>query len=96
MRVVLITIAVYAGLLLVFLGVRHHQLTETIHARVEDVTMKAIATRPVDHRHTLFSGVLVEQVTQILPYVAGGDADASEPYELVAMTPCNPRIHRCS
>ncbi len=100
MRMVLITTVLYVGLLLVFLGVRQYQLNVTIHEQIANDTMKMIASRPVDHRHTLFSGVLIEQFRNTLPYLVHSESDRAalyEPlYELVAMSPCNPRIHNCS
>ena len=96
MRVVLITTVVYAGLLLVFLGVRHYQLNVAIHEQIADATARMIASRPIDHRHTLFSGVLIEQIRNTLPYFVHNDPDRSALYELVAMIPCNPRVHNCN
>ena len=108
MRVVLITTVVYVGLLLVFLGVRQYQLKVTIHERIEAIVnhewianatmIKMVALRPVDHQHTLFSGVLVDQIRNTFSQFVHSDSepDRAALYELVAMSPCNPRIHNCS
>ena len=96
MRVIIVTTVVYVGLLLVFLGVRQYQLNVTLHQWIVNDTMKMIASRPVDHRHTLFSGVLIEQFRNTLPYLVHSESVRAALYELVALSPCNPRIHNCS
>lgn len=96
MRVVLITIAVYVGMLLVFTAVRQHQLANAIHASVAVSVHDAIKAQPVDHQHTLFSGVLAEQVRSSSPNVANNHSGIPTRYELIGMSPCNPRIQRCS
>ncbi len=94
MRVVLFTTAVYTGLLLVFLSMRQYQLTATYKERIENRERieRLIVERPIDHRHTLFSRLLIGQSSHV-EHDESGEAGT---YELVAMSPCNPRIHSCN
>ncbi len=94
MRVVLFTTAVYIGLLLTFVSMRQYQLTATLQERIENKERieRLIVERPIDHRHTLFSGLLIGQLSHVAPH----EPVEAATYELVAMSPCNPRIHSCN
>ena len=95
MRLVIAIFIVYTGLLILFLGLRQYQLTASINDRIADDTTRLIDTNPVDHKQTLFSGMLLEQVTTTSQHYTNTWFRTVPRFELVTMRPCNPRIQRC-
>lgn len=95
LRTVLTIFAVYAGLLVLFVGLRQTQLTTSINNRVADATDRLIDNNPVDHKQTLFSGKLEEHVIKNSPHYTDNWSRTDSTHELVTMSPCNPRIKRC-
>jgi hypothetical protein len=95
MRAVFLMASLYAILLLLFLTVREDRLSLALKAGIADSTRELIAQRPVDHRHTLFSELLVDEVKRNSPFYLQNQPRQVQGYELVTMSPCNPRIRSC-
>jgi len=95
MRNVLVIFIVSTGLLVFSVGLYQHHLTASIKNRIADAATILIEKHPVDHKQTLFSGILLEQVAKDSPYYINNWHRTVASYELVTMSPCNPRIQRC-
>lgn len=95
-RNILAAFVVYIGLLAIFVGLRQRQLTVGINNRVEVATARLVDSNPVAYQHTMFSRILREYVIKSSPDNLKNWTRPVPAYELVMMSPCNPRIRRCS
>lgn len=85
-RIVLAVFVVYVALLAIFVGLRQHQLKAASNNRMADATDELIDN----------NSVLRDQVTKTSPDNTNNWTRSVSAYELVTMSPCNPRIKRCS
>ncbi len=96
MRIVVYIAGIYAGILWLIIQIHEQQFTTNIRTEIATATERMIAINPIDHRHTLFSRSLIAQVEHDSPYTLPNLPAASQVYEFVTMSPCNPRIQNCN
>jgi len=94
-RITLVAVFAYSLVLALAVGIRQLQLRAELHDQLAMGLAQSIEKRPIEHKYTLFSSIVIDKAVEDLPILIDNWQGTVDSYEIVTLSACNPRIRYC-